>query len=194
MRTATAIVLRRVLVIFGVLSIVTGVAYPLLVTGIVQLAFRAEANGSVLERAGKPVGSALLGQAFSAPRYFWSRPSGTAPQPYNGASSSGTNLAPTNPAVVDTAGARIKALQAADPGNTRLVPVDLVTASGSGLDPHISPAAADYQVGRVARVRGLPESRVHELIAAHTEGRTLGLLGEPRINVLELNLGLDALK
>jgi K+-transporting ATPase ATPase C chain len=186
MRTATAIVLRRVLVIFGVLSIVTGVAYPLLVTGIVQLAFRAQANGSMLERAGKPVGSALLGQAFSGPGYL--------PQPYNGASSSGTNLSPTNPAVIDTAGARIKALQAADPGNTRLVPVDLVTASGSGLDPHISPAAADYQVGRVARVRGLPESRVHELIAAHTEGRTLGLLGEPRINVLELNLGLDALK
>jgi K+-transporting ATPase ATPase C chain len=189
-----ATVLRRVLVIFGVLTIVTGVAYPLLVTGIVQLAFHAAANGSLVERAGKPVGSALLGQAFSGPGYFWSRLSGSTPQPYNGASSSGTNLSPTNPAVVTAAGERIKALQLADPGNTRPVPVDLVTASGSGLDPHISPAAADYQVGRVARARGLAESRVRELVAARTEGRTFGLLGEPRVNVLELNLALDALK
>ena len=184
--------LRQSLVVFMLLTLVTGVAYPLVVTGIGQLAFHWQSTGSVLERDGRPAGSALLGQPFSDPAHFWSRPSATAPQPYNGAASGGSNQSPTNPALLDAVHARVAALRAADPGNRAPVPVDLVTASGSGLDPHISPAAADYQVARVARVRGLSVHDVRVLVAAHTEGRTLGLLGEPRVNVLTLNLALDS--
>ena len=176
------------------LTIVTGVAYPLVVTGIAQLAFPAQANGSLLAPGanGKVMGSALIGQPFDDPKYFWSRPSATSPQPYNGAASSGSNLGPLNPALADAVAARIKALRDADPGNARPVPVDLVTASGSGLDPHISVAAADYQVPRVARARHLPVDTVRGLVAANTEGRDLGFMGEPRVNVVGLNLALDA--
>jgi len=174
-----------------VLTFVTGVAYPLVVTGIAQLLFPQAANGSVIERDGKPVGSALIGQPFSDPRYFWSRPSATAPFPYNSASSGGSNLGPTNPALTDAVKQRIDALRAADPANTAPVPVDLVTASGSGLDPQISPAAAEYQVARVARARGMSADAVRKRVAAATEGRQLGVLGEPRVDVLALNLALD---
>jgi len=184
--------LRPCLGVFAMLALLTGLAYPLVVTTIAQLAFPAQAGGSLLERDGRAVGSSLLGQPFSAPGYFWSRPSATAPQPYNGASSSGSNLAPTNPALADAVAARVQALRAVDPGTEAPVPVDLVTASGSGLDPQISPAAAAYQVARVARARGLPRERVRALVTAHTQGRVLGLLGEPRVNVVELNLALDA--
>jgi len=174
-----------------VLTFVTGIAYPLVVTGIAQLLFPRAANGSVIERDGKPVGSALIGQPFSDPRYFWSRPSATAPFPYNSASSGGSNLGPTNPALTDAVKQRIDALRAADPANTAPVPVDLVTASGSGLDPQISPAAAEYQVARVARARGMSADAVRKRVAAATEGRQLGVLGEPRVDVLALNLALD---
>jgi len=174
-----------------VLTFVTGVAYPLVVTGIAQLLFPRAANGSVIERDGKPVGSALIGQPFSDPRYFWSRPSATAPFPYNSASSGGSNLGPTNPALTDAVKQRIDALRAADPANAAPVPVDLVTASGSGLDPQISPAAAEYQVARVARARGMSADAVRKRVAAATEGRQLGVLGEPRVDVLALNLALD---
>ncbi len=184
--------LRAVMVVFGVLTLVTGVAYPLLVTGAARLAFPEQASGSVIRRDGRDVGSALLGQPFSDPKYFWSRPSATLPQPYNGASSSGTNQAATNPALATAVAERVAALRAADPANTAPVPVDLVTASGSGLDPHISPAAALWQVGRVARARGLERVAVERLVAAHTAGRSFGLLGEPRVDVLALNLALDA--
>jgi len=187
-----ASMLRPLLVVFTLLTLVTGVAYPLVVTGIGQLAFHRQATGSVLERTGRPVGSALLGQPFSDPAHFWSRPSATGPHPYNGAASSGSNQSPTNPALLDAVRARVAALRAADPGNSAPVPSDLVTASGSGLDPHISPAAAAYQVARVARVRGLPAGDVRALVAAHTSSRTLGLLGEPRVNVLALNIALDS--
>ena len=183
--------LRSCLGVFAVLSLVTGVAYPMLVTFVAQLAFPEQASGSVLVHRGRQVGSSLLGQPFSAPGYFWSRPSATAPQPYNGASSSGSNLAATNPALVDAVLGRVRVLRAADPGNRAPVPVDLVTASGSGLDPHISPAAAEYQVARVSKARGMPAGRLREIVSAHTEGRVLGLLGEPRVNVLQLNLALD---
>jgi K+-transporting ATPase ATPase C chain len=174
------------------MTVLTGVVYPLLVTGIAQVTMPAQANGSLIERDGKPVGSSLIGQPFDDPKYFWSRLSATSPYPYNAASSSGSNLGPLNPALTDAVSARIKALREADPGNSAPVPVDLATASGSGLDPGISPAAAEYQVARVARVRGLPEAKVRELVARYTEGRQLGFLGEPRVNVLELNLALDA--
>jgi K+-transporting ATPase ATPase C chain len=183
--------LRPCLGVFTVLTLVTGVAYPVLVTTVARLAFPAEAGGSLIERDGRAVGSSLLGQPFSSPGYFWSRPSATAPQPYNGASSSGSNLAATNPALAGAVAERVRALRAADPGTEAPVPVDLVTASGSGLDPQISPAAAAYQVARVARARGLPPERVRALVSAHTQGRLLGLLGEPRVNVVELNLALD---
>jgi potassium-transporting ATPase KdpC subunit len=185
--------LRPAIVVFIALSVITGIAYPLLVTGFAQL-FRSAAAGSIIEVNGKSVGSALIGQPFSEPKYFWGRPSATSPQPYNGGASSGSNQGPTNKALADAVADRVKALKEADAGNTRPVPADLVTASGSGLDPHISPEGADYQVGRVARERKLPEAKVRELVAANTEGRTLGLLGEPRVNVLRLNLALDALK
>lgn len=184
--------LRPALVVFGLLTAVTGVAYPGLVTGIARLAFPHQAEGSAVVRDGRVIGSALLGQPFSDPRHFWGRPSATAPQPYHGGASTGSNLAATNPALLEAVAARIAALRAADPGNLAPVPVDLVTASGSGLDPHISPAAARYQAGRVARARGLPEDAVLALIAEQTEGRTFGVLGEPRVNVLALNLALDA--
>jgi K+-transporting ATPase ATPase C chain len=184
--------LRPAILILLVLTVVTGVGYPLLVTGIAQLVWPSEANGSLIERDGKVLGSALIGQPFIASKYFWSRPSATAPVPYNAGASSGSNQGPLNPALADAVKARIQALKTADPGQTAPVPVDLVTASASGLDPHISPAAAEYQVPRVARVRGLPEDKVRELVAQHTAGRQLGILGEPRVNVLELNLALDS--
>jgi len=184
--------LRSTLGLFLVLTLITGVAYPLVVTGIARVAMPARATGSLVTRDGKAVGSALIGQSFTDAGHFWSRPSATGPQPYNGASSSGSNLSPTNPALIDAIKARVKALREADPGNAAPIPVDLVTASGSGLDPHISPAAAVYQVSRVARARGMDEARLRALVDAHIEGRTFGLLGEPRVNVLKLNLALDA--
>ncbi|HEY2840971.1 MAG TPA: potassium-transporting ATPase subunit KdpC [Pirellulales bacterium] len=185
--------LRAACAIFILLTLLTGVIFPAVVTGLAQLFFPSQANGSLIEKDGKIVGSSLIGQPFAGPQYFWSRPSATAPSPYNGASSGGSNLGPTNPALADAVRQRVAALQAADPGNTEPVPVDLVTASGSGLDPHISPAAAEYQVKRVARLRKVKESVVRDLVAKHTEERALGLLGEPRVNVLLLNLDLDQL-
>lgn len=171
----------------------TGVAYPLVVTGIAQLVFPSQANGSLVMEGGATHGSALIGQPFDDPRYFWSRPSATSPFADNAAASAGSNLGPLNEKLTDAVKRRIDALRAADPDNTALVPVDLVTASGSGLDPHISPAAAYYQAGRVARERGVAQTAVEKLIAEHTQGRWLGLLGEPGVNVLELNLALDRL-
>lgn len=184
-------ILRNALVMLALMTAITGIAYPLAVTGLAQLLFPAQANGSLIEKDGKPVGSGLIGQSFTDPRYFWGRPSATTPQPNNGVSSSGSNLGPTNRALTDAARQRIDALRAADPGNTAPVPVDLVTASGSGLDPEISPAAAAYQVPRVARARGLSESQVRAMVAMATTGRQFGVLGEPRVNVLRLNLALD---
>ena len=186
--------IRQAFVMLALLTLVTGVVYPLLVTGIAQLAFRAQAKGSIVEREGKAVGSTLIGQPFSDPKYFWGRPSATSPTPYDAAASAGSNLGPLNPALREAVAARIEALRAADPGNERPVPVDLVTASGSGLDPHISPAAAEYQVARVARARRMSVDDVRALVAKHTQGRQLWLLGEPRVNVLELDLALDASK
>ena len=174
-----------------VLSVLTGIAYPLVMTGVAQVAFPHAANGSLIVVNGKTLGSELVGQPFDDPKYFWSRPSATSPQPYNGASSSGSNQGPTNPALADAVKDRIKALRDADPDNKAPVPVDLVTASGSGLDPSISVAAARYQLQRVARARGLAVEKVQRLVDEHTEGRTFGILGEPRVNVLALNLGLD---
>ncbi|HSS70170.1 MAG TPA: potassium-transporting ATPase subunit KdpC [Casimicrobiaceae bacterium] len=174
-----------------VLTAVTGIVYPLLVTGIAQVAFPHAANGSLIVVNGKTLGSELIGQPFDDPKYFWSRPSATSPQPYNGAASSASNQGARNPALADAVKDRIKALRDADPDNKAPVPVDLVTASGSGLDPHISVAAAEYQVARVAKARALPAEKIRSLLAQNTEGRTLGLLGEPRVNVLQLNLALD---
>ena len=186
--------LRPALVLFLLLTLLTGFLYPLLITGLAQLLFPERAAGSIVTRAGQAVGSRLIGQSFSDPRYFWSRPSATTPQPYNGNASTGSNLGPLNPQLTDGIKARVAALRAADATNSAPVPIDLVTASGSGLDPEISLAAANYQAARVARSRGLAPERVQALIAQHTEGRLLGVLGEPRVNVLELNLALDALK
>ncbi len=183
--------LRPALVALMALTLITGFLYPLVITGIAQVLFPRQANGSLILIDGKPVGSSLIGQPFDAPKYFWSRPSATAPFPHNAAASSGSNLGPTNDALIKTVQTRINALKAADPDNPFPLPVDLVTASGSGLDPHISIAAAEYQVRRIARARELDEAVVRRLVAQHTEGRQLGVLGEPRVNVLTLNLALD---
>lgn len=197
MKTITS-QLRPALVALAFLTVVTGVIYPLLVTAIAQLAFPYQANGSVLlDGQQRAVGSALIGQQFDQPQYFWGRLSATAPAPFTAfnastlTGSSGSNLGPLNPALRDTVQARIAALKAADPGNPLPIPVDLVTASASGLDPQISPAAAEYQVGRVARARGISEEQLRQLVAQYTDRRTFGLLGEPRVNVLQLNLALD---
>jgi K+-transporting ATPase ATPase C chain len=174
------------------LTVLTGVAYPLVVTGVARAAFPEKSSGSLVRQDGKLRGSRLIGQPFDEPRYFWGRISATSPSPYNASNSGASNLGPTNKALTEAARARVEALRAADPGNEAPVPVDLATASGSGLDPHISPAAAEYQVRRVARVRGIPEARVRELVRASTDGRDLVVLGEPGVNVLLLNLALDA--
>ena len=184
--------LRRATVVFLLLTVVTGLAYPALVTLVAQVAFPDKAAGSLVRVDGRLVGSRLIGQSFSSPGYFWGRPSATVPMPHNGARSSGSNQGPLNPALHAAVGNRVAALRAADPGNANAVPVDLVTASASGLDPHISVAAAEYQVPRVARERGVSQERVRQLVRDATEGRTLGVLGEPRVNVLALNLALDA--
>ncbi|HUN90419.1 MAG TPA: potassium-transporting ATPase subunit KdpC [Burkholderiaceae bacterium] len=184
--------LRPALSLFLVLSLATGIAYPWLVTGIAGVLFPFEAGGSIVVRDGKPVGSRIIGQNFADPGHFWGRPSATSPQPNNGLASGGSNLGPSNPALAETVKSRMDALKAADPDNPLPVPVDLVTASGSGLDPEISPAAARYQVARVARARGMAPDAVLALVGAHTLGRQWGILGEPRVNVLELNLALDA--
>ena len=184
-------VLRPALVLFVLLSAITGIVYPLVVTGAAQAVFPAQAAGSLVVRDGHAIGSMLIGQNFSDPAHFWGRPSATSPMPYNAAASGGSNLGPSNPALVDAVKGRIEALRAADPGNTAPVPADLVTASASGLDPQISPAAARYQAPRVARLHHLSAERVDQLIDDHTEGALLGLLGEPRVNVLALNLALD---
>ncbi len=185
--------LRPVLVFLGGFTLLTGVIYPLLVTAVAQTIFPHQANGSLVEQDGVILGSELIGQPFDDPAYFWGRPSLTQPYPYNAAASAGSTLAPSNPALTERVSARIAALETADPTNTRPIPVDLVTASASGLDPHISLAAAEYQVERVARVRGMETAVVRQLVSEYTEGRTLGLLGEPRVNVLRLNLALDTL-
>jgi K+-transporting ATPase ATPase C chain len=187
-------IIRPAITLFIIMTVLTGIVYPFAVTGLAQLLFPAQAAGSLVTAGGQPVGSSIIGQSFSDPKYFWSRPSATAPQPYNALASSGSNQGPLNPALTDAIKTRIDALQAADPTNTLPVPVDLVTASASGLDPEISIAAANYQAARVARVRGLEPAEVQALINEHAKGRLLGLLGEPRINVLELNLALDTLK
>jgi K+-transporting ATPase ATPase C chain len=190
--------LKPAIIVLALLTLITGVIYPLVVTVIAQVAFPAQANGSLIMKDGLPIGSRLIGQSFDDPKYFWGRLSATRTNPYNAfdastlTASSGSNYGPLNPDLLKAVQARIDALKAADPTNTQPIPVDLVTSSGSGLDPHISPAAAEYQVARVARVRGLDEAAVRQLVAQHTEGRDLGILGEPRVNVLELNLALDA--
>ena len=186
--------LRPAIVSFLVLTVLTGLLYPLAVTVVAQVAFPSQANGSLIMKDGKPIGSTLIGQPFDAPQYFWGRLSATAPYPYNAAASSGSNLGPTNKALTDEVQARIDALHAADPTNTGAIPVDLVTSSGSGLDPNISPAAAEYQVNRVAKARGMDAAKVEALVAQYTQGRDFGILGEPRVNVLQLNLALDAAK
>ncbi len=185
---------RAAVVAFVAFSLITGLLYPLAVTGVAQVIFPQQANANLIVQNGKVLGSTLIGQPFDDPRYFWGRLSATSPYPDNAAASSGSNLGPTNPALIEEVRARIDALHAADPHNAALIPVDLVTSSGSGLDPDISPAAAEYQVGRVARARGMSEDAVRQLVAQYTQGRTFGILGEPRVNVLELNLALDAAK
>ncbi len=184
---------RPALVMLIVMTTLTGAIYPAAVTGIAQMLFPRQANGSLIEKDGKAVGSALIGQAFSNPKNFWSRPSATSPYANNASASSGSNLGPLNPALTDAVAGRINALRDADPGNVAPVPVDLVTASASGLDPHISPAAAEYQVNRVAKARNVDAAVVRNLVAEHTESRQWGFLGEPRVNVLQLNLALDAM-
>jgi K+-transporting ATPase ATPase C chain len=189
--------LRPALVALGLFTLLTGFLYPLVVTGLAQVLFPGRANGSLIVQNGQPVGSALIGQPFDDPKYFWGRLSATSPAPYTAfnadkqTGSSGSNYGPLNPALQEAVQARIKALRDADPTNTAPIPVDLVTASGSGLDPHMSPAAAEYQVRRVAQARGLSEEAIRHVVAQHTDGRTLGMLGEPRVNVLEVNLALD---
>jgi K+-transporting ATPase ATPase C chain len=183
---------RPALVLLALMTLLTGIVYPLVITGVAQVVFSDAAGGSVIVRDGQPVASRLIGQSFTDPKYFWSRPSATGPYPYNAAASGGSNQGPLNPALIDAVKGRIAALRAADPSNGAAVPVDLVTASASGLDPHASVAAIDYQVERVARARNVPVSSVQALVAQHTEGRLLGVLGEPRVNVVELNIALDA--
>lgn len=185
---------RPAISLFILLSAVTGIVYPMAVTGIAQTVFPENAHGSLIVKEGKPIGSSLIGQNFSDPGHFWGRPSATSPQPYNGTASGGSNLGPLNPAFTDAVKSRIAALQAADPENPQPIPVDLVTASASGLDPHISPASARYQVARIARARSLPAATVAALVEKHTEDRQWGLFGEPRVNVLELNLALDDIR
>jgi potassium-transporting ATPase KdpC subunit len=184
---------RPAIVLFLLLTLLTGIVYPLVVTGLATALFPQQAAGSLMVKNGTAVGSRLIGQSFTDPKYFWGRPSATTPQPYNGLASNGSNLGPLNPALAAAIKPRIAALRAADPGNTAPVPVDLVTASGSGLDPEISLAAAEYQLPRIARVRGLAPRQLQALLASHTRFRLLGLIGEPRVNVLELNLALDEL-
>jgi K+-transporting ATPase ATPase C chain len=186
--------LRPAIVLLVIMTVITGIAYPLVVTGIAQVIFPDQANGSLIVKGDHAIGSRLIGQPFSDPKYFWSRPSATSPQPYNATASGGSNQGPLNPALTDAVKSRIDALRTADPGNSAPVPVDLVTASASGLDPDISLAAAYYQAPRIARVRGLTPEAVKSLIAGHARGKLLGLLGEPRVNVLELNLALDGAK
>jgi potassium-transporting ATPase KdpC subunit len=183
--------IRPAVSLFVVLTIVTGVVYPLAVTGVAKAAFPRQAAGSLIVQNGRAVGSSLIGQSFSDPKYFWGRPSATSPMANNGQGSGGSNLGPLNPALTDAVKARVEALRAADPGNKAPVPVDLVTTSASGLDPEISVAAAQYQAPRVARLRGLSAALVDDIIARHTQGRLFGLLGEPRVNVLEMNLDLQ---
>lgn len=183
--------IRPALVSFAMLTVLTGALYPLAITGIGAAVFAHRASGSLIVRNGKAIGSSLIGQSFTDPKYFWGRPSATGTMPYNPLASAGTNQGPLNPALTDAVKARIENLRAADPGNSAAVPVDLVTVSASGLDPHISVAAANYQAARVAQIRGLQVDQVTQLIVKHTEGRLLGLLGEPRVNVLALNLALD---
>ena len=188
--------IKPAIVLLALLTVITGVVYPLAVTVVAQVAFPRQANGSLVVRSDRTddiVGSALIGQPFDDPKYFWGRLSATAPFAYNAAASSGSNLGPLNPALTDAVKARVDALRAADPGNQSPIPVDLVTASGSGLDPHVSPAAARWQVPRVARARGLDPATVQALVEQHTEGRQWGFFGEARVNVLALNLALDAL-
>ena len=192
MATDIAKQLRPAILILLLFTVITGLVYPAVVTGVAQVVFPHQANGSVIMANGKAVGSDLIGQPFTDPKYFWGRISATSPYPYNATSSSGSNLGPTNPALFAEVQSQIAALRAADPGNTQPIPVDLVTSSGSGLDPDISVAAALYQVPRVAKARGLAEATLRQLVDEHTEGRQLGILGEPRVNVLELNLALDA--
>jgi K+-transporting ATPase ATPase C chain len=187
-------ILRPALVLFFLLTLLTGIVYPLAVTGVAQSLFPAQAGGSLILRDGKPVGSSLIGQSFSDPKHFWGRPSATGPMAYNATASSGSNQGPLNPALTDAVKGRVEALRAADAGNTAPVPVDLVTASASGLDPHISPAAARYQVARVAKARGLAVERVQGLVDQQTEAPLLGFLGESQVNVLKLNLALEALR
>ena len=183
---------RPALVLFGALTLVVGVLYPALVTGIGAVAFPSQTGGSIVERGGQPVGSSLIGQAFTSPHYFWGRPSATSPMPNSGTGSSGSNLGPNNPAQIDAVKGRVDALKAADPSNTAPIPVDLVTASASGLDPEISVAAAQYQIARVAQARKLGPANVRALVDAHTLPQYFGFFGEPRVNVLALNLALDA--
>ena len=186
--------IKPTLILFTLMTLLTGVAYPLLVTGLAQLIFPQQANGSLMtDKHGNTLGSKLIGQAFQDPRYFWGRPSATSPVPYNAGASSGSNLGPTNPALMAVAKARIAALQAADPDNKSAIPVDLITASASGLDPHISPAGADYQVSRIAKLRKIAPEKLRELVRVHTEERQWRLFGEPRVNVLALNLALDTI-
>ncbi len=183
--------LRPAISLFILLSVITGVAYPVVVTGIAKLTFPEQAAGSLIRKDGKAVGSEVIGQNFTDPKYFWGRPSATSPYAYNATASGGSNQGPLNSALVDAVKGRIDALRAVDPGNAKPVPADLVTASGSGLDPHISLEAAQYEAARVAKVRGLPVAKVSALIDQHTEDRVWGLFGEPRVNVLKLNLALD---
>ena len=186
--------LKPAFVLLVLMTLITGVLYPALITGVAKLVFPFQANGSLIEKDGEAVGSVLIGQPFSDSKHFWARASATSPYPNNASSSSGSNQGPTNPALAEAVTGRVKALRDTDPGNTALVPVDLVTASASGLDPHISPAAAEYQVGRVAKARGIDAATVRVLVNEATEGRQLGFLGEPRVNVLKLNLALEAQK